>query len=167
MNFAAALKPALHALRVAGSWPMSRSTCPPRLFWSSAVLDCANHCIICCSDLRSNSSLLVHSSRSCAQGCELCAIECAKHKTALTNRCEAACRVCADECLSLAAALAKREARRALPRKTIAILTRAHRVSNRRSDRYFYYPFLMGIEARRRKRPFPANSSSREWPTGC
>ena len=74
-------------------------------------LDCANHCIICCSDLRSNSSLLVHSSRSCAEGCELCAIECAKHKTALTNRCEAACRVCADECLSLAAALAKREAR--------------------------------------------------------
>jgi hypothetical protein len=73
--------------------------------------DCANQCIICCLDIRNDASLLIHSSHSCAELCELCALECSHHQDDLINRCEAACRVCADECRSVGLTLARRDTR--------------------------------------------------------
>ena len=68
-------------------------------------LDCGNHCVICWSDLRDNSPLLTHSSRMCAFACDLCAIECSRHKADHMDRSVAACRHCADECYAVRLAI--------------------------------------------------------------
>jgi hypothetical protein len=41
----------------------------------------------------------------CAQTCETCAVECAKHEVAFTQRCAESCRQCAEQIAELTAAV--------------------------------------------------------------
>ena len=87
--------------RVHESMQGDRSTLPRHAYRAQCVrscLDCANHCLICCSDLRESSPLLVRSSQMCSWACELCALECSAHTGDLFVHCLTTCRLCADEC---------------------------------------------------------------------
>jgi len=77
-----------------------------------ACRDCADHCVLCCSDLRDNSPLLVHSSRTCAFACDRCALECERHNADHIERCLTACRRCAEECRKVRQWLGEMDTRR-------------------------------------------------------
>jgi hypothetical protein len=74
-----------------------------------ACRECEYHCLFCCSDLRDNSPLLVHSARMCALACDLCALACQKLEAEHGDRCLLACRQCAEECRSVRGWIGQRE----------------------------------------------------------
>jgi len=68
--------------------------------------DCADMCWTA-AGLMSRSSHFAHDAcRVCAEICDTCAGECAKHEMDHCQRCAEACRTCAEECRRMAAAAA-------------------------------------------------------------
>ena len=80
-----------------------------------ACRDCADMCVLCLSDLRDRSPLLVHSSRMCAWACDLCSFECGKHADEHCKRCVVTCHTCAEECLEIRLWLGEMELRKTHP----------------------------------------------------
>ncbi|QJE02468.1 four-helix bundle copper-binding protein [Massilia forsythiae] len=67
-------------------------------------IDCAQLCRTAASLMSRNSVHAAAMCRLCAQACEACATECARHDMAHCQQCAAACKDCAAACAQMAAA---------------------------------------------------------------
>jgi len=65
--------------------------------------DCADICALTARLLARGSQHGEHLMRECAEICEMCAEECAKHDAEHCQRCAEVCRNCAEECRRMAA----------------------------------------------------------------
>jgi len=66
--------------------------------------DCARFCWTAASLMSRDSNFLDDLCRLCAEFCDLCSIECAKHDYDHCRRCAEACQHCAEECRRMAGA---------------------------------------------------------------
>ena len=66
-------------------------------------IDCAEMCRLAAAYMSRNSELAKSVCRVCAEVCETCGEECAKHQMGHCQACAEACRRCADECRRMAA----------------------------------------------------------------
>jgi hypothetical protein len=64
--------------------------------------DCADICLVTARLLARGSEHGEHMMRECAEICEKCADECAKHPMDHCKVCAEACRACAEECRKMA-----------------------------------------------------------------
>lgn len=65
-------------------------------------MDCAQICRLAASYMARGSEFAQMLCRLCADLCQTCAEECAKHQMAHCQRCAQVCRRCADECSRMA-----------------------------------------------------------------
>src|SRR3546814_7834325 len=65
-------------------------------------MDCAQICRLAASYMARGSEFAQALCRLCAEVCEACAAECAKHEMDHCQRCAQACRQCAEECTRMA-----------------------------------------------------------------
>lgn len=68
--------------------------------------DCADLCRLAAMFLARESELAGEVCRICAEACDDCGAECARHKMDHCQRCAEACGRCAEECRQVAAATA-------------------------------------------------------------
>jgi len=66
-------------------------------------MDCAQMCRLAASCMARGSEFSQAICRLCADVCQACGEECAKHEMDHCQRCAQACRKCADECTRMAA----------------------------------------------------------------
>ncbi|MGZ5243680.1 MAG: four-helix bundle copper-binding protein [Bacteroidia bacterium] len=62
--------------------------------------DCADICMMTAKMLASGSELSAQMLRLCAEACDACGAECAKHEHEHCQRCAESCKKCADACRS-------------------------------------------------------------------
>jgi Domain of Unknown Function (DUF326) len=67
--------------------------------------DCAALCWQMAAFLGRDSPFIYHLGRLCAEACDACAAECARHDHEHCQRCAKACRECAEECHRMSAAV--------------------------------------------------------------
>jgi hypothetical protein len=63
-----------------------------------ANIDCMGLCWTAAAFLSRESQFQEEICRLCAEACDVCAAECARHESEHCQRCSATCRWCADEC---------------------------------------------------------------------
>jgi hypothetical protein len=67
-------------------------------------LDCAEICRMAAAYMARGSEMASMICQTCADVCEACGEECAKHQAGHCQECAQACRSCADECRRMASA---------------------------------------------------------------
>jgi Domain of Unknown Function (DUF326) len=66
-------------------------------------IDCASLCRLAAAFMARGSDFATALCRTCAQVCEACGDECAKHEASHCQACAKACRQCAEACRRMAA----------------------------------------------------------------